>query len=907
MIAPALRRPFVGREAELQSLHARRRDASSGRGGVVLVGGDAGIGKTRLVSEFERGISNRRAVLCRATTREHGAPPFAPIAELIRTLDPLQKSTSAAASRDEFFERALESFERVSRHRTVVASIDDLHWAEPSAIELLMLLAREAASQRVLFVATYRSAPGDSSPSVRNTIVRLQRLERCSSIDLHPLSPAEVHLLLDSGPDREVDLAHDVVAEIVRSSEGNPLFAEELLKSAMDRGGPKSAALPHTIRAIVEERLRPLPKAERAILAQAAVIGTTFSLDVLAHTVDQPQEAVLGALQRARNLQLIVEDDGETFHFRHALTRECIYGSFLTKQRTIYHRRIAEFLERSSPPTRSLQDLAYHWWAARDAAKARTYGELSGDASVAAFAFEDAERYYRYALEFCERESHGEAALYLKLGLACQRQARHGAAKVAFERAAEGFRAAGDLRRECAARLETSSSLFSLGEGDPAAPLLEVYGRLMGAQDESLQSWMATELGQVHALAGRLDDASSALASVDIVRVEEPRVLFDYHNAKALVALRRCDVPDYLACLDAAERITAERDRPYARSILLVNAAEGLCEMGRLDASSEFFDRAEKLVHAPGFQGPRRAFFATKADLLILRGEFLGAVELLAKASATICDYPLTGPMIARPGIELGLLLDDAHLLDTYADESLLTTPYRAAVAASFAEYFAVTGRFGESRKLVGEILGVGYPLCSRFRDLLVVARFGGAAEIEAGREIALRFAARHGDAIFKASVPLYDAIAARRHGDRAKSVRCSVLAAARFRELGLPLYEAEALELSGDLENAAAIFRRIGALRPLRDIGGKVLASAPAAPGARETDGLTSREREIAELVVRGLSNPEIAERLNISTKTVEKNLTALYRKTGVSSRHKFIARSAGTMSPERYIESRV
>lgn len=892
-----LNRPFVGREAELERLHAHGRDASSGRGGVVLVGGDAGIGKTRLVSEFARGISNRRALLCRATAREHGAPPFAPIAELIRTLDPLQASTPAkpaAASRDEFFERALESFERVSRHRTVVASIDDLHWAEPSAIELLMLLAREAATQRVLFVATYRSAPGDAAPDVQNTIVRLRRLEGCSSIDLHPLSAAEVRLLLSASPDREAALGHDVVAEIVRSSEGNPLFAEELLKSALDRNRPKDVALPHTIRAIVEERLRPLPESERAILAQAAVIGATFSLDVLAHTVAQPQETVLGALQRARNLQLIVEDDGETFHFRHALTRECIYNSFLTKQRTTYHRRIAEFLERASPAARSLQDLAYHWWAARDAAKARTYGELAGDASVAGFAFEDAERYYRYALEYGERAPGSEASLYLKIGTACQRQAKHGAAKTAFERAAEGFRVLGDARGECTARLETSSSLFSLGEGDPAAPLLDVYGRLTGENNEALRNWMATELGQVHALAGRLDDATRALDSVDIAHVDEPRVLFDYQCASAVVALRRCDVREYLARNGAAERIATERERPYARSILLVNAAEGLCEMGYLDASSEFFDRAEELVYERGFQGPRRAFYAAKADLLLLRGELAGAVDLLARAAATICDYPLTGPMIARPGIELGLLLDDARLLSAYADETLLATPYRATAAASFAEYFAATDRFGECRDLVREILGIGYPLCSRFRDLLVVARFGDAAEVASGLEIVARFAARHGDRTFKASLPLFDAIVARRRGDRAIGERCGALAAERFRGLGFPLYEAMGRELCGDVEAAATAYRRLGALRPLRELSGRTLAAPPAAGSSRGAGGLTTREREVADLVVQGLSNAEIAERLVISTKTVEKNLTSLYRKTGVSSRSKLIARTA-------------
>jgi DNA-binding NarL/FixJ family response regulator len=159
-----------------------------------------------------------------------------------------------------------------------------------------------------------------------------------------------------------------------------------------------------------------------------------------------------------------------------------------------------------------------------------------------------------------------------------------------------------------------------------------------------------------------------------------------------------------------------------------------------------------------------------------------------------------------------------------------------------------------------------------------------------------VRFSARHGDRVFKATLPLFDAIVAKRLGNRKIAERCGVLAATRFGELGFPLYEAMARELCGDVESAAATYRRIGAVRPLRELSGRALTAPPTDAAPRSAASLTKRERDVADLVIRGLSNPEIAARLDVSTKAVEKNLTSIYRKTGISSRSKLIAHVAAS-----------
>jgi predicted ATPase len=178
-------------------------------------------------------------------------------------------------------------------------------------------------------------------------IARLESLHGASRISLQPLTGHELRQVIDNALVEPASLPTETLAAVAQLSDGNPLFAEELLKNALEPrpAGSSAAGLPTSIRAAVLERLEPLSAAEFEILAQAAVIGRRFSAAVLEATLDAPREEVRRTLARARTLQLIVEESSDDFRFRHALTREAIYESFLGIQRRELHRRIALHLE----------------------------------------------------------------------------------------------------------------------------------------------------------------------------------------------------------------------------------------------------------------------------------------------------------------------------------------------------------------------------------------------------------------------------------------------------------------------------------------------------------------------------------------------------------------------------------
>jgi predicted ATPase len=166
------------------------------------------------------------------------------------------------------------------------------------------------------------------------------------------------------------------------------------------------------------QRLRSLNRVERGVLFHASVIGRRFRLAVLSATTALPPERVRDALEQACAAQLVVAEDehGEWFAFRHALTRDIAYDEFIETRVRPIHRRIARVLERCSEPHNGvLDDLAYHSWAAGDAARCIRYNELAGDRAAAIFASDDAQTYYRRARDFAGVDSEPYRRLSGKL------------------------------------------------------------------------------------------------------------------------------------------------------------------------------------------------------------------------------------------------------------------------------------------------------------------------------------------------------------------------------------------------------------------------------------------------------------------------------------------------------------
>ena len=304
--------------------------------------------------------------------------------------------------------------------------LEDLHWADGGTIELLRFLARRLADEPVTFLATYRVDDADADAERVRVLVALER-DAEDTIALDPLADAEIDQLLRAAlADVDRTLPASALERIRELADGRPLFAEELLRGALERSdrGGSAVMVPASIRVTVRERFASLAERDRDVLLQAAVLGRRFSAQFVARLTGLPPVAVFAALRRARDLQLVVEerDDerGDCFAFRHALTREAVYSELLRAEARTLHAHVAEALAMEEPL--DVTAIAEHAWRAHDVEHAIGWNERAGDHAVTLFAYADAARHYVRACDIAADLRAARAARRKSRGVAV----RHG-------------------------------------------------------------------------------------------------------------------------------------------------------------------------------------------------------------------------------------------------------------------------------------------------------------------------------------------------------------------------------------------------------------------------------------------------------------------------------------------------
>ena len=378
---------LVGRSAELRELE----DVLAAAPGAVLVGGDAGLGKTRLIREFAARVGGRARVLAGGCL-ELGSDglPFAPfttvlrglvrdigidgVAELVprgdtgglaRLLPEFGEPESDAASGEErarLFEVMLTLLERLAERGPVVLVVEDAHWADRSTRDLLAFLIRNLGAAPVLIVVTYRSDELHRTHPLRPLLAGLERVERVRRTEIAPLSRTDVGALvtelLGQAP------PSGLVERIAARSEGNPLFVEALL----DDDGTLACELPESLRDLLLAGVQRLPEETQDVLRDASGGGTRIEHALLAVVTGLGDAALTRALRPAVAANVLVVD-GDGYAFRHALIREAVHDDLLPGEYTRLHRRYAEALENDPglvPSGRLWVELSYHWKAAHD-------------------------------------------------------------------------------------------------------------------------------------------------------------------------------------------------------------------------------------------------------------------------------------------------------------------------------------------------------------------------------------------------------------------------------------------------------------------------------------------------------------------------------------------------------------
>jgi DNA-binding CsgD family transcriptional regulator len=398
---------LVGRAEELAALDAAWERVRQGQPATVLIGGEAGVGKSRLVEEFgARAVGASRVLSGYCLDLSAEGLPFAPftgvlrelvrdlgadgvaallpgqgVRELARLLPELGEPGTEgdrSEARARMFEQVLSLLERLAAAGPVVLVIEDAHWSDRSTRDLLaFLVANQHGLQGVLIVVTFRSDELHRSHPLRPVLAELDRLGWVTRLELPRLTRRQGRELMAGLLDREPE--PELAERLFRRSEGNPLFLLALLES----GGRVGWELPESLRDLVLADVERLPAETQRVLEALAVAGQRCGHGLLAAATALGDWELLGALRLAVSANVLVPDvDG--YAFRHALIREAVLGQLLPGEKTRWHTRLAEVLTADPSlvsPGRAVIEQAHHWYSAHDFPRALASARQAADAA----------------------------------------------------------------------------------------------------------------------------------------------------------------------------------------------------------------------------------------------------------------------------------------------------------------------------------------------------------------------------------------------------------------------------------------------------------------------------------------------------------------------------------------------
>jgi tetratricopeptide (TPR) repeat protein len=695
---------LIGRDADLAALNNAMEKARGGRRQFVFVSGEAGIGKTRLISEFARLAAAENAAVLLGRSDAEALTPYQPfvealewylracpdavveaqlesvdsrseLAELIPGISRHFKTPATAVEsnaegrRYRLFEAIASFIAALSRGRPVLVVLEDIHWADRPTLLMLRHVLRSSHEGAVLFIATYRETELDRAHPLADLLAELRREPSASSLKLRSLNEREITTFLARW------LGHDAQKTLIElvagNTEGNPLFIGEVLRHLTETGkldelqsGTKprtGVGLPEGIREVIGKRISRLSDDCRRVLAFASVIGRDFALPVLQSVVEVSEDRLLDILDEAQAAQIIHEAPGnvEGYTFAHALMRETLYSEQSAARRVRLHRRVAEVLEkRIQPGHEPLADLAYHFGQAAsssDVDKAVTFAVRAGEVASARFAAEEAARFYGMALsalaflpdDAAVRERR--LGLHIKSGKALATVGLWAAARAQFESALPLIPAA-ERERKAEILVELAHCSHWLLD----LPSLRRFAT------EAIQ--IADEIGQRDLWA----DAMAAMGSADNAdgnvpkAIERDRQAIERAGGIRTITMARCVISLYHGgrtdetILRGEQAVASARESgdPGFLVYALSHLGLGRAAAGQYDEAQRAFAEARSVGRQYGTVPFLSRAIAMSAGMHLTLGNF-SVAETLAQEARDLARQVAFAPPIISAGVDL--------------------------------------------------------------------------------------------------------------------------------------------------------------------------------------------------------------------------------------------------------------
>ncbi|MEV4687771.1 ATP-binding protein [Microbacterium sp. LWH3-1.2] len=911
--------PLVGRQADLDALRDEV-DAVGAQGRAVVVSGDAGMGKTRLLRDFTESLDDAVVVRGACVDSGSGPAPLTAITDLLRDLvdalgvdevrdaagpgaDALGVLVPALAGSPGDAERladvVVELFSQLARTHRLVVIIEDLHWADSTTCDIAARLVRRTAALPLFVLLSYRTDDVGRAHPLRPVLAELDRARLVTHRPLARLSPAEVGALATAvhGDVLAAGVLHDIAAR----SDGIPFYVEELASFSGER-------LPVSLRDVLLLRYERLDDEARRFTRVLATGGVEVEHVVLRAAFDGDDVVLEAAVREAVDAQVVVIR-GEAYAFRHALMQEAVYAELLPTERTRLHTAYAVALEQSPPTARVLADIAHHWRAARVPDRALAAAVSAQRAASVASAWSTAAEAGERALELWDAVADPEAVCGMPRHEVLRRtsgalvSANRNDRALAFAREAIALWPEADVvgRAEMFGDLATIQFQAGVSDGiDSIEQALAILGD--DPRHDVQRAGMLLSSARVHMLNGRQsrgddiaaqarDTAAAAASDGDPVAAEIVA------QALLISATCRASVGDVggVALFEEARAYSGGFVRAMMR--YYINYSNTLMQVGRYD---------DAVAVAKEGMGYGRSHVADLGPLVMIEANVIEAhiyAGRLREAEELGGLLPLVEPGLYSAFLRERLVclaiwrgrIDGAEAaleaarfeLDRFGAYEYQT---RFGMAYDLGELALARGDAHEAlshaqlawESPAGGVLAL--PLTAiAARAVAMLREHGEDADVEPYRAVLAGFDAWP-------VTPLWAAVFAAELGEGPWTAAIDAIGPAYIRAYAR-VRNGEALLADGDRTGAREALAAAASYAEGLGADGlaaraKTLMTDAGLTGDASRSRLTAREEQVLELVAEGLSNGQIAQRLYISVKTVSVHVSAILRKLEAPSR---------------------